>query len=106
MRGCNCQRHGRTAINFACPHAVSGLGSDKMPKKMTRLMCELGDFLGFSEMPVQIVTKYCLECAEKYRLPVEDSQCLAEDFETIVPDEISIPVCSQCYAEAMSRSAT
>ena len=66
---------------------------------------ELGDFLGFSEMPVHTGIQYCLDCAEKYGLPLEDSQCSAEDFDTMPIDDVSIPVCGKCYAEALAKTA-
>jgi hypothetical protein len=102
----NCSRHGRTGIRLTCPHGVIGLATGKMPVRMICLVFKLGDFLRFPEMPVQIGTQYCLDCAEKYGLPVEDSQRSAEDFDTMPIDDVSIPVCGKCYAEAMAnRSA-
>ena len=76
-----------------------------MPEKMICVVFELGDFLGFSEMPVHTGIQYCLDCAEKYGLPLEDSQCSAEDFDTMPIDEVSIPVCGKCYAEALAKTA-
>jgi hypothetical protein len=90
-------------MSVVCPHIRRGITSGSLPKKIINMVVDYGNIAGDPKMPMVFPHVYCPVCAEQYGYPSEDTRVTGDEFEPL-PEMQLMPVCSDCFGEALDRA--
>ena len=102
MPGIICTRHGNTFMSVVCPHIAQGITSGSLPESIIKMVVDHGYLLGDPRMPLLFPHLYCPACADRYKYPSGNTRLTEEEFESLTEMQL-IPVCSDCFKEALDR---